>query len=220
MSEKTNSANVNRIFAHNLKTLRKNAGVTQLDLGNILGVKKSCISNYEQGLSMPDAAKLIEIANFFGVENIGSLLGYSLSGNTLKESDQLNRTVPIVDYVEFGADPTLKSRIIDEMDLPTVNLKTGDFFGIIVEDNSMNRSDIKRGDIAIIRRQGFVSTGDIALVVRPGEPALLRRVFVLGNDTISLQPDSTDVGFLPVTVKDEGEEYEVLGRLTYKISTY
>ena len=220
MSEKTNSANVNRIFAHNLKTLRKSAGVTQLELGDMLGVKKSCISNYEQGLSMPDAAKLIEIANFFGVENIGSLLGYSLSGNTLRESDQLNRTVPIVDYVEFGANPTSKNRIIDEMELPTVNLKTGDFFGIIVEDNSMSRSDIKRGDIAIIRRQDFASTGDIALVVRPGEPALLRRVFVLNNDTISLQPDSTDVGFLPVILRNEGEDYEVLGRLTYKISSF
>jgi SOS-response transcriptional repressor LexA len=169
---------------------------------------------------MPDASKLIEIANFFKIENIGALLGYSLSGNTLKESDQLNRTVPIVDYVEFGANPTAKARIIDEMELPTVNLKTGDFFGILIEDNSMNRSDIKRGDIAIIRRQGFASTGDIALVVRPGEPPLLRRVFVMGNDIISLQPDSTDVSYLPILLKNEGEEYEILGRLTYKISSY
>ncbi len=220
MSEKYNPTDINRVFARNLKALRKSSKVTQMELGERLGVKKSCISNYEQGISMPDASKLIEIAKIFGIENIGELLGYSLPENCLREDSKVKRSVPIVDHVEFMVNPVKKEHIIDEFTLPSVTLKTGEFFGIIIEDNSMDRSNIRRGDIAVIRRQAIVATGDIALVACKGMPALLRRVYTVDKNTISLQPDSNDISFLPVNLSAdmEGVEYEILGRLTYKIT--
>ena len=56
---------MNGDFSLKLKTLRKRHGITQEALGKLLDVKKSTISNYEKGVSMPDSEKLIKLASFF-----------------------------------------------------------------------------------------------------------------------------------------------------------
>lgn len=50
-----------------LMELRQDAGMTQKELGNILHVSPGTISNYENGVHLPDIEKLIEFANYFKV---------------------------------------------------------------------------------------------------------------------------------------------------------
>ena len=50
-----------------LKKLRKNKGITQAELGKILGVSPSTIGMYEQGRRAPDKTSLIALARFFNV---------------------------------------------------------------------------------------------------------------------------------------------------------
>ena len=54
-------------FGQNLKTLRKRMGLTQQELAEKFGVRKTTISNYETSVSSPPKNGLVEIANFFGV---------------------------------------------------------------------------------------------------------------------------------------------------------
>ncbi len=49
-------------FPYNLKTQRKKAKITQSDLGKIINVSESTISNYENGYREPDLATLLSIA--------------------------------------------------------------------------------------------------------------------------------------------------------------
>lgn len=49
------------------KDLRRNAGITQVELGRLLGVKQSSISNWETGASRPDIEKTAKIAEVLGV---------------------------------------------------------------------------------------------------------------------------------------------------------
>ena len=50
-----------------LAELRQERGLTQKELGQVLCVSTGTISNYENGVHLPDAEKLIILADFFHV---------------------------------------------------------------------------------------------------------------------------------------------------------
>lgn len=47
--------------------LRQDRGITQKELGDILCVSSGTISNYENGVHLPDVDKVIALANYFHV---------------------------------------------------------------------------------------------------------------------------------------------------------
>lgn len=54
-------------FAENLKDYRKNKGITQRDLADIIGTNNTTLSNWEKGISKPDIDTIIKISNYFGI---------------------------------------------------------------------------------------------------------------------------------------------------------
>ena len=56
-----------KTFGTKLRELRKEHGLGQIKLAEILGVSKSIISLWEIGTCEPTLSKLIDIAKFFGV---------------------------------------------------------------------------------------------------------------------------------------------------------
>ena len=51
-----------------ITTLRKERNISQGDLAKKLNVSRQAVSKWEQGLSSPDTAKLIQLAEVFDVE--------------------------------------------------------------------------------------------------------------------------------------------------------
>ena len=209
MSDNKYSVGSCKAFSINLKNLRKSMGLTQAELGKALNVQKSCISNYEQGFSMPDVNRLVKIADYFLVD-LGYLLGHSPQ-MSIRENGNNNRRVSIVDTVEFQQEPLRSEHIIDELTLPAINLKSGNFFGIQIPDNSMSRSKLKKGDVAVIRRQP-VSTGDIVLFVVEGGKPMIRKLYIM-DDIFSFMPDSDDNGYFPIQLNSKTDKFEVFGKL-------
>jgi len=72
-----------------LAELRQDKGMTQKELGQILCVSPGTISNYENGVHLPDAEKLVELADYFHVTT-DYLLGRTTSSIS---SDLLQRPV-------------------------------------------------------------------------------------------------------------------------------
>lgn len=62
------------MFSENLKTLRKQKGMSQETLAQRLNVVRQTISKWEKGLSVPDAHMLTKIAELFEV-SVSDLLG-------------------------------------------------------------------------------------------------------------------------------------------------
>lgn len=62
------------MFQGNLKTLRKNKGITQEELADRLNVVRQTISKWEKGQSVPDAEMLVKLAEIFEVP-VSQLLG-------------------------------------------------------------------------------------------------------------------------------------------------
>lgn len=58
----------------NLRTLRRQAGLTMKQLGANLGMAESTVSLYENGKRSPDVQTLIRFADYFGV-SLDFLLG-------------------------------------------------------------------------------------------------------------------------------------------------
>lgn len=82
---------MNLNFAENLKRLRKEKGVTQEKLSEILGVSAQSVSRWELSICYPDIEMLPAIANYFGV-TVDELLS---NDTCSKEKDQeiFNQTV-------------------------------------------------------------------------------------------------------------------------------
>ena len=69
----------------NLKTLRKNKGLSQEELSIKLNVVRQTVSKWEQGLSVPDAEMLISISEIFDTP-VSTILGENIEK---KEKDDL-----------------------------------------------------------------------------------------------------------------------------------
>lgn len=85
-------------FGDILKTLRKNNGLTQSDLGRRVGLSKAVVSKYETGIGYPNFETLIRIAKYFGVttdyllgeENVKTV---DVSELTESQAEIIHRTV-------------------------------------------------------------------------------------------------------------------------------
>lgn len=85
-------------FGDILKTLRKNNGLTQSELGRHVGLSKAVVSKYETGIGYPNFETLIRIAKYFGVTTdylLGEEKGKTVDVSELTESQAeiIHRTV-------------------------------------------------------------------------------------------------------------------------------
>ena len=62
-----NNIDTKNVISANIKFFRQTMGLTQGALAEKLCGKKSLVSNYENGYSVPDIFTLIELANIFDV---------------------------------------------------------------------------------------------------------------------------------------------------------
>ncbi|MBQ8248891.1 MAG: L-serine ammonia-lyase, iron-sulfur-dependent, subunit alpha [Clostridia bacterium] len=54
-------------FASKFATMRKNSGITQQELGNMLGVSNRAVSKWETGLALPSTENVYKLSRIFGV---------------------------------------------------------------------------------------------------------------------------------------------------------
>lgn len=76
----------------NIKSLRKNKGLTQDELANRLNVVRQTVSKWEKGYSVPDAEMLQKIAEVLD-SDVSQLLGASIKQNENVDviAEQLSR---------------------------------------------------------------------------------------------------------------------------------
>lgn len=62
------------MFSDNLKYLREKRGISQVDLANIMGVKKQTVSNWENKNYSPSIDTLKKLSQFFVLAQIAYLV--------------------------------------------------------------------------------------------------------------------------------------------------
>ena len=74
-------------LAERLRQLRKLTGVSQITLAEYLMCSPGTVSNYENGVHLPDPETLIGFANYYGV-SVDYLLGRTLLNHPVISLDQ------------------------------------------------------------------------------------------------------------------------------------
>ena len=205
-------------FNVRLRLLRNQAGMSQQELADKIGVSKSSINMYERGEREPGIETLEAIADYFNVD-MDYLIGNSAHRNkyawlkSVKEniSEQTAKSVriPVLGSVAAGVPIDAIENIVDWEEIPESMAKDGEYFGVIIQGDSMEPR-ICDGDIAIVRVQPDVESGEIAIVLINGENGTCKKILKdnRGLTLVSFNPrydpmffTCDDVETLPVVIR-------------------
>lgn len=150
---------VDMTFAENLKMLRKQAGMSQEQLAEKLGVSRQAVTKWETGAGIPDIENIMAISTLFDI-SIDDLLSNKSGSKKLPETEYLYESVTEYDIDESKRyDMKLggAKRLVlvgDEGEKIRVSLGSNTF-SALQNDFKVKIDDIrKRIDIDIKRRNG------------------------------------------------------------------
>ena len=198
-----------------IRELRSAMGITQEQLGSMLGVKKAAVCKYEnEKVSVPFQVleKLIDI---FGVSADHILCRDSASqlprsmrermSPSAPESDAV--PIPLVGLVHAGEPMLAGENITDDIPVAAGEVFDGDYFFMEVVGDCMTGDHIAEGAVVLVRRGVELKEGYI-YVIRLEDEVLLRRVKRIGS-SIALIPSNP--AYDPMIV--QGGDVEVIGRV-------
>lgn len=91
-----------------------------------------------------------------------------------------SRVIPVYSRVAAGIPLEASGEIVDAEEIPVALAKTGEFFGLKVQGNSMEPK-VSDGDTVIVRKQSDAENGDLVVVMVNGSDATLKRLKKLAN---------------------------------------
>lgn len=161
-------------------SLRNERGWTQTDLAKRLKCSKQAVWMYEKNQRQPSYEMLEAMADVFNVP-IGFLISEEDRSKAMSKQVGANYiavdaivSIPIVGTIRCGPGGLAYQDI--EAYVPAANVKhPSECFYLRVVGDSMEPS-ITEGDLALIRKQDDVESGELAAVVINGEEGTLKRV--------------------------------------------
>ncbi len=166
-----------------LKELRTARGITQDELGAMLGVQKAAICKYETGrVALPNSClvRLVEIFSvsadyILGRDDVTPLPKRMREKITASPKETNVVPVPLVGMVHAG-EPMLAEECIQEyIPVSAGEVYDGDYFFMEVVGDCMLGDHIVEGAVVLVKRENEMIDNRI-YVVRIGDEVLLRRI--------------------------------------------
>ena len=173
----------------NLAALRKQKGLTQMQLAKLIGVSTSTVAMWETGQRKPDYHTIAKLRDFFAV-GFEQLLGMVPVHRATVE----NIPVPVVGQVRAGQPATARENIIGYEMVNEQLSRTGEIFALKIKGSSMEPK-MSDGDVVIVRRQSTAENGQTAVVMVGREEATVKKVYI-SDDGITLLP--TNPAYTPM----------------------
>lgn len=169
---------------NNISKVRKQAGLSQAAFGKLFGAAQNTVCNWENGKREPDNATLSKIAEHFKV-TIDYLLG---KADEVLTAVKTAVRIPVLGRVPAGIPIEAIEEILDWEEIPA-DWEDGDrkYFSTIVKGDSMYPK-YQEGDVIIVRKQETCESGQDCVVYVNGYDATLKKVILLGDGGIRLQP--------------------------------
>lgn len=212
-------------FARNIKALREDSGLTQVELGKKLETESMTISRWERSEIVRPHPKTVEqLCEYFGVTS-GDLLsenGYyaKTRGMSTIAPRPATGSLPIVGAAHAG-DPSPAYELDGAtLDCPEEYCREGNFF-IRINGDSMDRQLVD-GTYALIDVHAQVKSGDIALVKVNGDDATVKRVKFMDGIAV-LEPDSSNPDHRRRMIDSsdpESPEVRILGKVVYAVTRF
>ena len=191
------------VFAKNLSIYLERADMTSSDLARSVNVSKTIVSEWINGKKIPRWNKIEELSQFFNI-NISDLI----EDKTHIQKTGRGIKIPIVGKVAAGVPIEAIKDIIDYEEIPQELARTGDYFGLKIQGDSM-WPEIMDGDIAIVRQQPDCESGDTAVIIVNGQDATVKRIkkrpegIILISNNHNYEPmlfNNDDIKNMPLTI--------------------
>lgn len=178
-------------FSSRIRELRKERGLKQQDIADMLFIDKTTVSKWEVGANFPNQNIQNALADFFGV-TVDYLLGRSDSRTTPLPSDGVIE-YPVIGSVRAGMGGNVVSEETGDTRLVAVSAVHGradDYFVLRVRGDSMY-PEVLDGDCVLVRKTPSVESGSMAVVLYDGDCATVKWVrCVEGEDWVDLIPNN------------------------------
>ena len=174
------------------KQLRKEKGLTQKQVAEILGTTYVTVGNWERGTTFPDIPMAKKAATFYGVTVDELMKGAKVEPIKEVEYVPSDRTkkfirVPVLGRIPAGIPIEAIEDVEDWEDFPVDDTVQGRrYFGLKVKGDSME-PEYRDGDVIIIQQQEECHSGDDCAVMVNGDDATFKRVR-LHESGLTLQP--------------------------------
>lgn len=163
---------------HRLKEALQIRKISQQELSEKTGIPKSSISQYLSGYASPRHDRVSLMAEALDVNEVW-LLGYDVPMTRYNENIEEKKVkgvrIPVLGTVAAGIPIDVYEEYIDWEEVTPELAMQGDIVGLRIKGNSM-APRIVDGDIAIVRQQPDVDSGDLAVVIINGDEATLKQV--------------------------------------------
>lgn len=156
-----------KMFGEKLRVLRKENNMTQVDLAKALDLDKSSIAKYESAGIIPSVDTLQKIASLFKVS-----IDYLLNAQIYDINNIVN--VEIIGTVVAGRDGIATYEFLGVSQAININDKE-EYKYLKVRGDSMS-PQIMEGDLALVRLQSDVDSGDLAVVIIDGEEGVIKKI--------------------------------------------
>ena len=212
-------------FARNIKALREDSGLTQVELGKKLETESMTISRWERSEIVRPHPKTVEqLCEYFGVSS-GDLLsenGYyaKTRGVSTVAPRPATGSLPIIGAAHAGGPCPAYEVDGGTLDCPEEYCREGNFF-IRINGDSMDRQLVD-GTYALIDVHAQVNSGDIALVKVNGDDATVKRVKFMDGIAV-LEPDSSNPDHRRRMIDSsdpDSPEVRILGKVVYAVTRF
>jgi len=204
------------IFAKNFKKYIEQANKTQSDIVTDLGITASTVSDWANAKKYPRVDKMQSLADYLGVlisdlrdeKSIDEILGVTPVSNKLY-------CIPKIGSVKAGYNGLAIEEIIGYELVDVKNPQECVAFN--VTGDSMEPR-ICEGDIAIVRKQPDIESGELAVIIINGNEGTLKKV-IKKNKALILQPFN-NIYETKIIIGEELNEVIIYGKVIQIIQKY
>lgn len=172
----------------NIRRLREQRNLTQDELGNMVGVSRSTITQWERGWTTPRMGNIQILAGIFGVTTADIIADEPSPANAIKPTTATPAYAPLLGRVHAGEaqEPDV---LQDAIPVPYEIIKRHpQGYFLQVEGDCMDNV-YPDGCYILIDPEQRPSNGSIAVVSIDGADYVMRRLY-RGANTLILSPDS------------------------------
>lgn len=172
------------ILQDRLKSLRKENKFSQEEFAKKLNMSTSGYGYYEQGRSFPPIEMLNKIASIYNV-SVDYILGND--DIRLKNEVKIDNVVklPVLGSVRAGVGGLAVEDVIGYEYAFKIPADASDYFYLQVKGDSMEPK-ISEGDLALVKKQCDVESGELAIVLINGDEGVIKKVVKTENHTVEL----------------------------------
>ena len=213
MENKTNNFSGKKIAKY-----RNRKHMTQAELGKIVGLSSTAISNYETGYSTPRTDKLMKIAEALDIN-----IKYLLDDDPVC-IEKLNQTGYSYNSFPYFANFNIKSPedIATVMadcyaEIPTEEKHdTSEVFYTNLKDNAMENNGLIKGSIVFIKKDVPLHTGNIVALIDKKNKCIIARTYSKEGPVVRLLPNSNS-DYEPIVTMENDSDYIIIGTVVAKI---